>query len=666
MRKLNGITINGEYLGNSVVINGMFRAICTISPVIMRDFVTIINKIERLEDAVKIKNFNCGFNSIDIEFGNTLSKGLASLYFKLKNGEPELTDYKLVFNGVEYGSAQNKIPATVTNPNKPEESERQKRLRELKERKLEQQKKLNELKKQKIEELKKRAEERKAQNLSIKGRNENVSAAIGSNTQNLSPEELKAKKREELLQKKREELLQKKREELLQKKKADGQSINADTDKIESEKNNEKSISQTNVNSDISDTIPTDKNSAEVNTEKTALQNNESSQQTTTDGITENNEQMKPAESNSEELSSQTPEEKTENHSDSNSSESLSTENNISAENDIQKVQDGVENSITDSNLADEVTASELSENEFEDIPADDFGDFESEEDLEAELARLEAEVDAEMENYTDFGSEFDSEEAMLDAELNRLMAEEQQPQFGGTDMMNMYSGLAKEINEGLSQGLIQGLSQGLSEGLSQGLSQGLGALFGNTGNNAGFNQFAGSNTFDNNTVDNSYAANTQPQTVAPDFGMIDNLNNDAAMSARDTYSYDENSNLEDLSDLYSDFYTESAAEQDAQNQYTTTGSIPPAIEVGNSEYEAMQAELNALRASLEPRKDLMSKDEFLDKQKQLEEAKEKKRRQKFKIVGSRGKVNASALDDGFFVAGKKFYKWGDTKLLDS
>jgi len=656
MRKLNGITINGEYLGNSVVINGMFRAICTISPVIMRDFVTIINKIERLEDAVKIKNFNCGFNSIDIEFGNTLSKGLASLYFKLKNGEPEMTDYKLVLNGVEYGSAQNKIPATVTNPN----SERQKRLRELKERKIEQQKKLNELKKQKIEELKKRAEERKAQSLSIKSRDAQNVSATESNTQNLSPEELKAKKREELLQKKREELLQKKREELLQKKKAAGQSINTDTDtntdNLASENNSE--------NNDISDTLPTDKKSAEVDTEKNALPGNESSQQTVTDGITENNEQIKPKESNPEELSPQTAEAKTTNISDSDNSDPLTNENNVSTENNLQMVQDDTENSITDSNFTDEDTEAELSETEYEDNPADDFGDFESEEDLEAELARLEAEVDAEMENYTDFGSEFDSEEAMLDAELNRLMAAEQQSQPGGTDMMNMYSGLAKEINEGLSQGLIQGLSQGLSEGLSQGLSQGLGALFGNTGSNAGFNQFAGSNTFDNNTADNSYSANTQPQAVAPDFGMIDNLNNDAAMSARDTYLYDENSNLEDLSDLYSDFYTESAAEQEEQNQYTT-GSMPPVMEVENSEYAAMQAELNALKASLEPKKDLMSKDEFLDKQKQLEEAKEKKRRQKFKIVGSRGKINASALDDGFFVAGKKFYKWGDTKLLD-
>ena len=48
MRKLNGITINGEYLGNSVVINGMFRAICTISPVIMRNFMRTLDKIDSL------------------------------------------------------------------------------------------------------------------------------------------------------------------------------------------------------------------------------------------------------------------------------------------------------------------------------------------------------------------------------------------------------------------------------------------------------------------------------------------------------------------------------------------------------------------------------------------------------------------------------------------
>ena len=64
----------------------------------MRDFVQIINRIDRLEEAVKIKNFNCGFDSIDIEFNNSNTKGIASLYFKLIDGEPELTDCRLIID----------------------------------------------------------------------------------------------------------------------------------------------------------------------------------------------------------------------------------------------------------------------------------------------------------------------------------------------------------------------------------------------------------------------------------------------------------------------------------------------------------------------------------------------------------------------------------------
>ena len=33
--------------------------------------------------------------------------------------------------------------------------------------------------------------------------------------------------------------------------------------------------------------------------------------------------------------------------------------------------------------------------------------------------------------------------------------------------------------------------------------------------------------------------------------------------------------------------------------------------------------------------------------------------------VGSKEKVTANALEDGIFVAGKKFYKWGDVRVLD-
>ena len=81
--------------------------------------------------------------------------------------------------------------------------------------------------------------------------------------------------------------------------------------------------------------------------------------------------------------------------------------------------------------------------------------------------------------------------------------------------------------------------------------------------------------------------------------------------------------------------------------------------------YERYKNYSNALRAEAEQKKDLMTLDEFLAKQKELEDAKEKKRRQKFIIVGSRERVNASAVDGGVFVAGNKVYKWGDTKVLD-
>ena len=160
MRKLNGITINGEYLGNSVVINGMFRAICTISPVMMRDFIYIINKIDFLDEAVKIRNFNCGFDSINIEFENKTLKGIASLYFKLMEGEPVLTDCKLKIGDEEYSTAgQDKISIPQADKVSLSQSsvsndslERKQRINEIKERKLEKLKQLAELKKQKANE----------------------------------------------------------------------------------------------------------------------------------------------------------------------------------------------------------------------------------------------------------------------------------------------------------------------------------------------------------------------------------------------------------------------------------------------------------------------------------------------------------------------------------
>ena len=683
MRKLNGITINGEYLGNSVVINGMFRAICTISPVIMRDFVHIINKIEKLEEAVKIKNFNCGFNSIDIEFGNALSKGIASLYFKLKNGEPELTNYKLVFNNQEYSNIDKSASdnkSQMTNPNKTDkiggETERQRRLRELKEKKLEQQKKLLEQKKQKIEELKKQRAE-------------------AERLKSLSPEE----RRQELLKKKKEELLKKKREAAMNKTaEISDSSVNQKIEKTETKLATENEA----VNSAVSTAEDTKVPSLVPNKDDSNITNSIASSTTESISAGENpkptvasttpeptntiadnsdmnktvinsdvSEEKQPAElpsdvndseadnkviNNAESISQETKDKEseplTELPSEDYPESTESQENNIpDSESDRFDENTSVYGESDNENIENKDSNENI--NEFDDINYDDITD--------EELSQLEAELDNEL--STDSMSYFDSEEAMLDAELNKLMQTTDQSQ----NLQGMYSNLAKELNEGLSQGLIQGLSQGLSEGLSQGLSQGLGALFGNGNQGGGFNP--SSNLSENSMYTGDFkdtnTISSTSQNIAPNYGMIDELNNDAVMSARNEYSYDENSNLEDLSDLYSDFYTEKADEIEEVVAAAETNNTADKAQNAQSEIDALQAELEALKAETLQHTELMSKDEFLDKQKELEEAKEKKRRQRFRMVGSRERITASALEDGIFVSGKKFYKWGDKKILD-
>ena len=102
MRKLKGITINGEWLGDNVVINGIFRTICAISPSVMQEFIKAINSIEKLDEAVRINKF-CfpDNNTIEIEFSNKSINGLADLYFYLENGSPKLKDSRLVLKNEE-------------------------------------------------------------------------------------------------------------------------------------------------------------------------------------------------------------------------------------------------------------------------------------------------------------------------------------------------------------------------------------------------------------------------------------------------------------------------------------------------------------------------------------------------------------------------------------
>ena len=96
MRKLKGITINGEWLGDNVVINANFRAICNIAPFIMQEFAKLVNSINELDSAVAINNFHFpDNNTVDIEFSNKEFEGRANLNFRLNAGVPELVDRKL-------------------------------------------------------------------------------------------------------------------------------------------------------------------------------------------------------------------------------------------------------------------------------------------------------------------------------------------------------------------------------------------------------------------------------------------------------------------------------------------------------------------------------------------------------------------------------------------
>lgn len=96
MRKLKGIIINGEWLGDNVVINANFRAICNLAPFVMQEFAKLVNSIDKLDSAVAINSFYFpDNNTVDIEFSNNNFSGLANLCFHLQHGLPELVNRSL-------------------------------------------------------------------------------------------------------------------------------------------------------------------------------------------------------------------------------------------------------------------------------------------------------------------------------------------------------------------------------------------------------------------------------------------------------------------------------------------------------------------------------------------------------------------------------------------
>ena len=618
MRKLNGITINGEYLGNSVVINGMFRAICTISPVIMRDFVQIINRIDRLEEAVKIKNFNWGFDSIDIEFNNSNTKGIASLYFKLIDGEPELTDCRLIIDDKEYSTLSETvmIPSAEQEQEKPLQPEPEnisdkQNKKELSEEDIARRQRISELKAQKLEKLRKQKEDKL---------NRQKNNTVNKRTTPEPTLETESKSRLETLLEKKKKIAEAK--------------ANLSAKNNDSAKENSEQINKSD-----------DANYEEIESKKEVTENKTSENKTNLNadkGLTNSTVDSNPTPSSIENKS-------------------------------LQEESENIENEVLKSNAIQATEEEKGSKFEnIEDIDLDNLS--------EEELAELEAQLEAELED-----------EDVDDSFVNDNYTPTSVNQGYDKEFLETLShGLVDGLTQGLSQGIAQGLAEGLSQGLSQLSTQGFNSSpsydsmqgnqnFGggfsndfNTGynsnntqqnfNNSGGFDFSASNNDGFNFLEPS-AQSATAQQIQPDYTDIDNLNADAAMEARNYYSYDENSNMDDLSDLYSDFYDENrideqSLEQQAVQSVTNNGP-------NTSEVDALKAELEALRAEAEQKKDLMTLDEFLAKQKELEDAKEKKRRQKFRIVGSRERVNASALDGGVFVAGNKVYKWGDTKVLD-
>lgn len=91
MKRLKGIMINGEWLGEKVVINNFFRTLCNISPIIMLEFIKLINKLEYKNEVFTITGFEFpSTDTIHISFENKAYFGIADLVFMLEENNLKL------------------------------------------------------------------------------------------------------------------------------------------------------------------------------------------------------------------------------------------------------------------------------------------------------------------------------------------------------------------------------------------------------------------------------------------------------------------------------------------------------------------------------------------------------------------------------------------------
>lgn len=93
MRKLKGIIINGEYLGNKVAYSGLFRAIYCISPVIIAEFIKLVSDYGTRYTPLRITGFDLPEDyRIVIRFANKKCRGYADLSFAVENFMLKLID----------------------------------------------------------------------------------------------------------------------------------------------------------------------------------------------------------------------------------------------------------------------------------------------------------------------------------------------------------------------------------------------------------------------------------------------------------------------------------------------------------------------------------------------------------------------------------------------
>ena len=93
MRKLKGIIINGEYLGNKVAYSGLFRAIHCISPVIIAEFIKLVSDYGTRYAPLRITGFDLPEDHrIVIRFANKKYRGYADLSFAVENFMLKLID----------------------------------------------------------------------------------------------------------------------------------------------------------------------------------------------------------------------------------------------------------------------------------------------------------------------------------------------------------------------------------------------------------------------------------------------------------------------------------------------------------------------------------------------------------------------------------------------